>query len=252
MSLVKTEGIVLKSLKYGDSSMILTLYTKDFGKIKLLAKGVKRAKSRTVPLGLFSLAEVVFYKKERSELHLLSSAESLRNFSGLGKSLARFSWASALSELLDQLIKGEEPNPRIFRLSSKTLFSLEKTDESDLEKIFWVFALKLLSHLGYKPKLDNCINCGGEVKEKEVYLSPERGGIICRRCGKEEEYYLKLTRKSYLAVVKLISLDIRRVEKFPLEKESLEEIRELAKSFIHYHIGAKDLKSLEFLKEISA
>lgn len=252
MSLVKTEGIVLKSLRYGDSSMIFTLYTKDFGKIKLLAKGVKKEKSRTTPLGLFSLAEVVFYKKEKSELHLLSSAESLKNFSGLGKSIARFSWASAISEILDQLIKGEEPNQRIFNLSLKALSFTEQTDESNLEKLFWVFALKLLSHLGYKPKLDTCLNCGGEVKEKEVFISPERGGIICRRCSKEEEYYLKLTRKSYLSVVKLISLDIKKVEKFPLEKEKLEEIRELAKSFIHYHIGAKDLKSLEFLREVSA
>ncbi len=199
MSLVKTEGIVLKSLKYGDSSNIFTLYTRDFGKIKLLAKGIKRRKSRTPPLGYFSLSEIVFYKREKSELHLLSSGETLKNFSGLGKSLNRFSWASAVTELLDQLISGEEPNQRIFNLSLKTLSRMESMDESDLEKIFWGFALKLFSNLGYKPRLDTCVRCGKEIKEEEVFLSPERGGVICHHCTREEEYYLKLGRKAYLS-----------------------------------------------------
>lgn len=251
MSLVKTEGIVLKSLRYGDSSMIFSLYTRDFGKIKLLAKGIKMNKSRMAPLGFFSLSEVVFYKKERSELHLLSSAESLSNFSGLSKSIHRFSWASALAELLEQLIKGEEPNQRIFNLSRKSLSRMEKADESNLEKLFWVFALKLLSHLGYKPKLDNCVDCAKEIKDKEIFLSPERGGVICKRCAREDEFYLKLNRRSYLSARKLVSLDINKVDRYPLTKEDLQEIGELIVSFIRYHTGAKDLKSLEFIKKVS-
>jgi DNA repair protein RecO (recombination protein O) len=250
MSLVKTEGIVLKSLKYGDSSIIFTLYTKDFGKIKLLAKGVKRRKSRTPPLGYFSLSEIVFYKREKSELHLLSSGETLKNFSGLSKSLNRFSWASAVAELLDQLITGEELNQRIFNLSLRTLSRMENVDESNLEKIFWSFALKLFSNLGYKPKLDTCIKCGKEITEDEVFLSPERGGVICHNCTREEEYYLKLSRKAYLSARKLLFLDINKVDKIPVDKESLTEIEDLVKSFIRYHTGAKDLKTLEFIRKI--
>jgi DNA repair protein RecO (recombination protein O) len=250
MSLVKTEGIVLKSLKYGDSSNIFTLYTRDFGKIKLLAKGIKRRKSRTPPLGYFSLSEIVFYKKEKSELHLLSSGETLKNFSGLGKSLNRFSWASAVAELLDQLISGEELNQRIFNLSLKTLSRMESADEPDLEKIFWGFALKLFSNLGYKPKLDTCVRCGKEIKEEEVFLSPERGGIICHNCTREEEYYLKLDRKAYLSARRLLSLDINKIDKIPVDKESLKEIEDLVKSFVRYHTGAKDLKTLEFIRRL--
>lgn len=250
MSLVKTEGIVLKSLKYGDSSNIFTLYTRDFGKIKLLAKGIKRRKSRTPPLGYFSLSEIVFYKREKSELHLLSSGETLKNFSGLGKSLNRFSWASAVTELLDQLISGEEPNQRIFNLSLKTLSRMESMDESDLEKIFWGFALKLFSNLGYKPRLDTCVRCGKEIKEEEVFLSPERGGVICHHCTREEEYYLKLGRKAYLSAEQLLSLDINKIDKIPVDKGSLKEIEDLVKSFVRYHTGAKDLKTLEFIRRL--
>jgi|SRR3990170_1675857 len=251
MSLVKTEGIVLKSFKYGDSSLIFSLYTRDFGKVKVLAKGIKRGKSKTAPLGFLSLAEVVFYKRERTELHLLSSAETLKSFSGLSKSLNRFSWASAVSELLDQLIKGEESNLRIFNLSLKTLSRMELTDESNLEKLFWSFALKLSAHLGYKPKLDSCLNCGAEIKDQEVFFSPERGGVICKKCAKEDEYFLKLRRESYLIARKLLSLDINQADKFPVDKESLNEISELVKSFISYHTGAKELKTLDFLRKIS-
>jgi DNA repair protein RecO (recombination protein O) len=252
MSLVKTEGVVLKSIKYGDSSLIFSIYTKDLGKVKIIAKGIKRPKNRTLPPGLFSLTEIVFYKKERSELHLLSSAETLKSFSGLSKSLNRFSWASAVSELLDQLIKGEESNLRIFNLSLKILSRMETTDESNLEKLFWSFALKLSTHLGYKPKLDACVSCGVEIKEEEVLFSPERGGVVCKNCAKEDEYFLKLSRKSYLATRKLLSLDIKRVDKFPVDKESRDEISELVKSFLSYHTGAKELKALDFLRKISA
>lgn len=200
---------------------------------------------------MFSLAEVVYYKRERSELHLLSSSETLKSFSGLSKSLNRFSWASAVSELLDQLIKGEESNQRIFNLSLKTLSRLETTEDENLEKLFWSFALKLSTHLGYKPKLDACVNCGKEIKDEEVLFSPERGGIICKNCAKEDEYFIKLSRKSYLVARKLLSLDINKVDKFPVDKESLEEISELVRSFISYHTGAKELKALDFLKKIS-
>ncbi|MDH4222043.1 MAG: DNA repair protein RecO [candidate division Zixibacteria bacterium] len=251
MSLVKSEGIVLKGIKYGDTSMIFSLYTRDFGKIKLLAKGIKNKRSRIAPLGVFSLAEIVCYRKERNELQLLSSAESLKNFPGLSKSINRFSWASALTELLEQLIKGEEPNQRIFNLSLKVLSQMEKTDEMNLEKLFWVFALKLLSHLGYKPRLDVCVGCGKEIKGKEVFLSPERGGIICPVCTREGEYYLKLSRRSYLSVRKLLSLDIRAVDKYLVDKENLDEIGEMVNSFINYHIGTRNLKSLEFLRKVS-
>ncbi|UCG94518.1 MAG: DNA repair protein RecO [Candidatus Aerophobus sp.] len=252
MSLVKTEGIVLKYMRYGDTSMIFSLYTKDFGKIKLLAKGVRNKRSKVTPLGIFTIAEIVYYKKERIELQLLSSAETLRNYSGLTKSINRFSWASALAELLEQLIKGEEPNQRIFNLSLKTLSRMEKTEEVNLEKLFWVFTLKLLSHLGYRPKLDSCVSCGKEIKRKELFLSTERGGIICPDCTRESEFYIKLSRKSYLSIRKLLSLDMNRVDKYPMNDENLEEMGEVVKSFIYYHIGTKDLKSLEFLRKVSA
>ncbi|HVP37311.1 MAG TPA: DNA repair protein RecO [Terriglobales bacterium] len=251
MSLVKTEGIVLKSLKYGDSSLIFSFYTRDYGKVKVLAKGIKRTKSRILPPGTFSLVEIVFYKKERTELHLLSSAEILKSFPGLSKSLNRFSWASAVSELLDQLIKGEESNQRIFNLSLKTLSGMETADETNLEKLFWSFALKLSTHLGYKPKLDVCVSCGKEIKDEEVLFSPERGGVICKKCAKEDEYFLKLSKESYLAARKLLSLDINKVDKFPVDRESLDEVSGLVKSFISYHTGAKELKALDFLRKIS-
>jgi len=136
-------------------------------------------------------------------------------------------------------------------LSLKTLSRMEASDEENLEKLFWSFALKLSAHLGYKPKLDSCLNCGAEIKDQEVFFSPERGGVICKKCAKEDEYYLKLNRESYLIARKLLSLDINKADKFPVDKESLEEISELVKSFISYHTGAKELKTLEFLRKIS-
>ena len=251
MSLEKTEGIVVRKIRWHETSNIVTSYTKDFGKIKLLAKGVFRPKSKlTGSLELFSLVAFVFYKKEKTELYTLGSADLLKSFSKISDDIQRYAIASAGMELLDRFVTGEESNPWIFDVALKFLSGVEALDQKDLEPLLWTYALKLSIHLGYGPKIDGCVACGKRYSPDFFLVSLERGGIICEACAKKDALYLRLSRESVNW--------LRKIQKHQLGKslaissKSLKEIRGFILDFLSYHTErGGELKSLEFLKKIS-
>ncbi len=251
MSLEKTEGIVVRKIRWHETSNIITSYTKDFGKIKLLAKGVFRPKSKlSGSLELFSLVAFVFYKKEKTELYTLGSADLLKSFSGISGDIKKYAICSAGMELLDKLITGEESNPRIFELSLKFLSETESANEKDLEPLLWAYALKLSIFLGYGPKIDKCVVCGKKFTSSFFLFSLERGGIVCNRCVQQDALYLRLSKESMSWLKKIQDHDFS--EHIKISSKSLKEIRGFILDFISYHTErGGELKSLEFLKKIS-
>jgi len=250
MSITKTEAIVLKSIKFGDTSKIATLYTKNYGKIKVIAKGIRKPKSRLAgALQTFSHIQIVFYKKRSSEIYLLSQSETLKSYQSLYKDLNRYVFASAALELLDRLITGEESNPQLFELILSTLSFMEICPEGSLEKSFCSYALKLAHLLGYKPKFDKCVSCNKHVEGESVLFSPEKGGIICKRCARADHAYLRLSNASVTSALKLQSIKTEDLNTYNIPKEHLKEISSVILNLLDYHTGrGKDLKSLEFLK----
>ena len=250
MSITKTEAIVLKSIKFGDTSRIATLYTKDHGKVKVIAKGVRSPKSRLAGgLQTFSHLQVVFYKKRTSEIYLLSQTDTIEAYQSLYRDLNRYVYASAVLELLDRLITGEESNPRLFKLTLATLSFMQNCREESLEEGFALFSLHLADILGYKPKFDKCTGCGKNIEAKLILFSSDKGGIICRRCSRADQAYLRLSEDSVASALKLQSVKTEDLDTYNIPKEHLKEISNVILSLLEYHTGrGKDLKSLEFLE----
>jgi DNA repair protein RecO (recombination protein O) len=250
MSITKTEAIVLKSLKFGDTSKIVTLYTKDYGKIKVIAKGIRKPKSRLAgTLETFFHIQIVFYKKLTTEIYLLSQAEIIKPFQKLTKDLSRYAFASGALELLDKLITGEEPNPKLFELTLDTLSFMESCPQKSLEKSFWFYVLNLADILGYKPKFDRCISCNKVIPAEFILFSPEKGGIVCQKCARQDQAYLRLSKDSARSALKLQSIKLEKLNSYNIPKEELHEISNVVLNLLDYHTGrGRDLKSLEFLK----
>ncbi len=250
MSITKTEALVLKSIKFGDTSKIATLYSKDYGKIKVIAKGIRKPKSKLAgALQTFSYIHIVFYKKQTTEIYLLSQSEILHSYQTLTRDLNRYVFASAAIELLDRLITGEERHPEIFDLALETLSYMESSPQKSLEKSFWAYALKLADLLGYKPRLNRCIVCDAPVSEKLVWFSPDKGGIVCRKCARSDQAYLRLSQDSIVTALRLQSVKTGELDTYNIPKVCLKEISGLILGLLDYHAGkGKDLKSLEFLK----
>jgi DNA repair protein RecO (recombination protein O) len=251
MSITKTEAIVLKGLKFGDTSKIVTLYTKDYGKIKVIAKGIRKPKSRLAgTLETFFHIHIVFYKKVTTEIYLLSQSEIMHPFQKITKDLSRYAFASGALELLDKLITGEEPNPEIFELTLNTLSVMESCAPKSVEKSFLFFALRLTDILGYKPKFDRCISCNKTIPDKLILFSPEKGGIVCSRCARQDQAYLRLSKDSARSALKLQSIKLDKLNSYKIPKEQLREISNVILNLLDYHTGkGRELKSLEFLEE---
>jgi len=249
MSITKAEAIVLKSIKFGDTSRIATLYTNDHGKIKVIAKGIRKPKSRLAgALQTFAHIQIVFYKKRTTEIYLLSQADTIESHQSLYKDLNRYVYASAVLELLDRLVTGEETNPKLFELTLGMLQLLENCPSNSLEQSFCSYAMKLAEYLGYRPKFDKCVGCGCRVDVRLVLFSPEKGGVVCRKCASGDQAYLRLPADAVASALKLQSMKTEDLNAYNIPKKDLRDVLKVLLSLLEYHTErGKDLKSLELL-----
>lgn len=171
--IVRTEAIVIRSLNYGETSQIVTLFTREKGKVAVIAKGARRTKSTFgATLQLMAYTEVVFYYKPGRGLQTLSESAHVESFHALQRSLEKISIGLRVIELIDALLEEEDPQPSVFNLARQTLHRLNATDHR-AANLWPFFQLRLASRLGMAPS----------VRREAVNDVPERGGILDLESG---------------------------------------------------------------------
>ncbi len=254
MNIFKSLAIVLKSENWRETSKVLTLYSQRFGKIKVIAKGARDPKSRLAGnLELFSQISIVFYKKENTDLHLLSQVDLLEPLPKIQDDLKRFSYASAVAELLNKLTESEEVHSGLFSLTWETLQNIHEAPPNKLDNYLWSYTLKLASNLGYRPKLSACISCDKKesLTGENLFFSPEQGGIICRNCAHEGVFYLRLSKKSWEMMKLLLTSQNSHLESLTLNKKQISEISDTILALLEYHTHLpKTIKSLDFWEKL--
>ncbi|MDZ7344537.1 MAG: DNA repair protein RecO, partial [candidate division KSB1 bacterium] len=159
MALVKAEGIVIRSMKMGETSKLVTLFTRELGILKIVAKGARSSKSRIgAALELLTVSRIVYYQKEHRELQFLSQAEIVEFFSNLHTNLERWGFANACAELVARSQRGVETTPKLYLILLNTLRAMNAVN-ADPRIYFWGFQMKLLGILGVAPNLHRCLNC---------------------------------------------------------------------------------------------
>lgn len=182
MAVYKSKGIVLRSIRYGEADRILDLYTRDAGLVSVIAKGIRRTRSRFgARLEPFSCVDFVAYHGRT--LDTVTQAEVLRNFRGVREDLARFDVAASMAGSVRALSGGDEADRRVFNLLYNGLDALEERD-SGFGPIEAAFGLKLSVLAGYAPQLDDCLSCGANLGEAAapLYFAPNLGGVLCSGC----------------------------------------------------------------------
>ena len=252
MSICKANCLVLKSMKLRESSRIITLYSKQFGKMKVVAKGILLPKSRLCGnLENFSQVDVVFYKKENAELYILSQADLVNPFYKICQDLDRFAIASTGMELLDKLVSWEESSSKVFDLAMDFLTQVESSEKKSLKAILLAYVLKLVTLLGYKPKLEACVVCDKNVKGKSIFFSPERGGLVCPACARDDSFYIRFSKDSVDKASQLRRIVLRNAGKIKISEKESDEVLGGVLDFLDFHVGrGKDLKSMEFFKSV--
>ena len=171
-------GVVLRTMRLGEADRIVTLVTEHRGKVRAVAKGVRKTKSRFGGR-LEPLQHVALQLYEGRNLDTITQAETIDHFRAVREDLDRLSRATQLLEVVDAIVQEGEEDPRLYQMLLGALRTLEASASPlVVPAFFW----KLLAHMGFRPILDECASCGsaGEL----VAFDLEHGGSLCRSCAR--------------------------------------------------------------------
>lgn len=177
MGLYRDTAVVLRTHKLGEADRIVVLLTKEHGKVRAVAKGVRKTKSRIGGrLEPLTHAALLVYEG-RGELQTISQAEALELFRPVRDDLQRLTRGLSLLEVVDQVTHEGQADARLYQM---LLGALRTLADGSPPLLVPAFLLKVLAHEGVGPELDACVSCGAE--EPLVAFDPREGGVLCRSC----------------------------------------------------------------------
>ncbi len=250
MPLQKTEAIILKSQKLGETSKILTFYTLAFGKIKTVAKGARSSKSRfggsLEPLNYVSL---VFYEKENRDLQTLSQADIIESFLKTRTNLEKTALAMACCELLDRIEVGVTPSPQLFRLLLQTLRGINQ-GLGQPANFFRAYQIHLFEIMGIQPNLSRCLKCGLE-KQEDVCFDLSHGGFYCYACRQIAAPGLLLSHETLNALRTLQTAPVEKMNGQLESRSSQQQLDHFLNVYLKYHVeGIRNLNALKVLRNM--
>ncbi len=177
----RLEAVVLRHADWGEADRLLTLYSRERGKVRAIAKGVRKVHSRKAG-HLEPFTRVTLQLAKGRDLLIVTQADTVEAYLPIRDNLVKTTHASYLVELLDRFTTEDvSENCNIFRLLTETLSRIAK--EIDPWLAIRYYEVQLLDFLGYRPHLFDCANCGQVIQAVDQFFSPLRGGVLCQDCG---------------------------------------------------------------------
>lgn len=177
----RASAVVLRHADWGEADRLLTLYTRDQGIVRALAKGARKVTSRKAG-HLQPFTHITVQLAKGRDLLIVTQVETVNAFLPLHDDLVKTGYAAYVVELLLRFSYEEEgANPSIFRLLVDTLDRIEK--EEDAWMAVRYYEMRFLDAVGFRPQLFECANCGREIMAEDQFFSFTSGGAICPRCG---------------------------------------------------------------------
>ena len=241
--LYRTEAIVLRRQTFGEADRLLTLYTPGLGKIRVLAKGVRKPTSRKAGhVELFTHSRLLIAKGK--SLDLVTQADTVNAFLPLRVDLERTSHAYYLAELVDRFTEEGEENGRLFDLLLNSLFWLGESQDIDL--VLRYFDLRLLDYVGYRPELFQCVRCAKALEEGGAYFGPAEGGVLCLPCGQGERNCREVSSQSLATLRYLQTKDYEMCRRLRIDRRAHFELESLLRAYI-VHLLERGLGSADFM-----
>ena len=242
----EAEAIVLRQYSLSDSDRIIVLITREFGKVRGVAQGVKRPKNRLAgTLELLNHIRLEFFSKEGRELHQIRQAELIHPYLGKNPSLPRLYSFSYFAEIANEIIQDNQPNPPLFRLLRASLEAGERNEPNRaLVRYYEIWSLRLS---GLLPNYAYCSNCAKCVKDDGFFAWIESGQVRCHGCAHGRG--LKLGAEAATALDSMMRLGPGQFMARPLSRDSAAEIERLSQSLLGLQLE-RELKSYRMLKEL--
>jgi DNA repair protein RecO (recombination protein O) len=240
----RVEAVVLRHSDWGEADRILVLYTREMGKVRAIAKGVRKLRSRKAG-HLEPFTRVTLQLAKGRDLWIVTQAETVEAYQPLREDLEGMGYAAYVVELIDRSSGEEGANLPLYRLLTDTLQRLAESDDSF--QVVRYFELRMLDLLGFRPELKLCGNCGKAIQPEDQFFSAETGGALCPNCGKGTpnvrpmsmrtlKFLRHFQRSSYIEAMRVSLPD-------PVRPEMEAAIQ----SYLMYHLERR-LNTPDFLK----
>ena len=229
MASTKVNGIILSENNVGDFDKMLTMLTPGIGKISCVAKGARRPKSALLAgTQIFCFGEYLMYKGTNT--YHINSVETIEVFYNIRTDLYKLKYAMHINKIVQDVTQENQNCYNILQLLLNTLYTISETDKN-LDLVLGIFKLRLLSILGFTPKLTECVNC--KEKENLKYFSLRDNGFKCEACSRQDKSTIAINESTVNALKYTIMAPAKKIYSFNIKDESLEEFKLVTKLYFN-------------------
>lgn len=229
MGTIKTKGIIIAEHNMGDFDKMVTILTPGLGKISCAAKGSKKNKSPLMAGSQFlCFSDYVLYQSPSS--YYMNSCEPIEAFYKIRTDFDKLTYASFITKIINDVTDENENSYRILQLFLNTLYVIAETDK-DLDFILSIFKIKLVSIIGYAPRIFACTNCNS--KENLKYFSIKDSGLKCDICARQDTSCIELREGTKSAIKYIVLSNPKKIYSFKISEDSKNELEYIAKIYLN-------------------
>lgn len=243
--LEKVEGIIIKTHDYGETHKIITIFSKELGKISAICRGANKAKSKLSSLAQpFVKASFLIYLSKG--LSTVQQGETLESFRSIREDIMKTAYAAYLVELTTMLTEDKEREPYLYNQLDLTLQRIN--DEEDLMVPIFMLELKLFKRGGFAPIIDCCARCG-DVNNLTSF-SVREGGLLCANCFNTDEYAVQISPNVIKILPIFMNAGLEQIGTINMKKANIQLLRKIFDNYYETY-GSYRLKSKRFLEQMS-
>jgi DNA repair protein RecO (recombination protein O) len=243
---LKVEAVVLRHSDYGEADRLLTLFTREQGKLRAIAKGVRKMQSRKAG-HLEPFTQVALMLAQGHDLWIVTQAEAIESLQPLREDLTRLSYAGYVVELLDRFTYEEGQNWQLYNLLVETLKRLSAEEDAFIPVRY--YEMRLLDLLGFRPLLFECAACGKPIQAEDQYFSAERGGVLCPDCGLMVNEVRPVSMDALRYMRHFQRSTYNEAKRAAPIKETRDEVEALLNYYLTYLLE-RNLNTPEFIRQI--
>ena len=228
-----TQAFVLNKKNYGDTSLICSLFSSDYGKFSIIAKGARSIKNPlSAILQPLNHIECIYYYKSTRNIQILKEASIVDKYFELESNYTKMNYALTIADMVHHISYVESPSKIIYRLTKKIFESINYSEEKHIDILFVFFQLQCLVYLGYQPSIYHCFQCNKQLKNAVFNFS--MGQLSCERCC---SYKLKLDVECVQIIDYLINTHLTKIiDEFKFSYKKFEIINKFLYNYILYHL----------------
>lgn len=249
MNSFKTQGIIIKRQDFSEADRILTIFTERFGKVKALAKSVRKISAKLAgSLEPYMLVDLQLH--EGKTFYIVTGASIVEDFPSIHEDLEKAASAFYLGELIDKFESEDHKTPAVFELMMETLKMMDRGEQQQNKLLLRAFEIRLLHLAGYLGDLSECLHCKSEIKPGLNAWDGEDGGIICIDC-QEMFHHGQPISDNMIKLLKIFEKGELSywVSKVRVEEELVDDLEAILSPYLH-QILESDLKTERFLHNV--